>query len=48
MHVHTSHWPYDIHLLRCAHGNEHVGTHDVVRDTFVAIAQDSSFHMGQD
>jgi hypothetical protein len=23
-----------IHLLHCAHGNEHIGTHDVVHDTF--------------
>ncbi len=34
-----------IHLLRCAHGNEHTGTHDVVRDTFVVIAWDVGFHM---
>jgi hypothetical protein len=36
----------DIHLLHCAHGNEHMGTHDAVCDTFVAIAQDVGFHVG--
>jgi len=35
-----------IHLLRCAHGNEHIGTHDAIRNTFVAIARDSGFHVG--
>jgi len=35
-----------IHLLRCVHGNEHVGTHDAIRDTFIAIALDVGFHMG--
>jgi hypothetical protein len=24
-----------IHLLHYAHGNEHMGTHDVIRDTWV-------------
>ncbi len=38
--------PMGIHLLRCAHGNECMGTHDVVCDTFVAIAWDASFHVG--
>jgi hypothetical protein len=37
----------DIKYLRCAHGNEHTGTHDVVHDTFVSIARDANFHVGQ-
>jgi hypothetical protein len=37
-----------IHLLRYAHGNEHIRTHDVIHDTFVAIAWDVSFHMGRE
>jgi hypothetical protein len=45
--MHTSHRPMGIHLLCCAHGNECIGTHDVIHDTFVAIAQDSGFHVGQ-
>jgi len=36
-----------IHLLRCVHGNEHMGTHDVVHDTFVAIMRDVGFHVGE-
>jgi len=35
-----------IHFLRCVHGNEHIGTHDAIRDTFIAIALDVGFHMG--
>jgi len=35
-----------IHLLCCAHANKRIWTHDVVHDTFVAIAQDVGFHMG--
>jgi hypothetical protein len=35
-----------VHLLCHAHGNEHMGTHDVVCDTFDVIAQDFSFHVG--
>jgi len=45
--VHTSH-PMGIHLLHCTHGNEHIGTQDVICDTFATIAQDASFHMGQE
>jgi hypothetical protein len=37
-----------IHFLRCAHGNECTKTHDAIRDTFVAIVQDASFHMGRE
>jgi hypothetical protein len=37
-----------IHLLHCTHDNEHTKTHDVVRDTFVAIAWDVDFHVGQE
>ncbi len=36
-----------IHFLRCAHRNECMGTHEVVYDTFVAIAWDVGFHVGQ-
>jgi hypothetical protein len=25
------------HLLCCAHGNEHIGIHDAIHDTFVTI-----------
>jgi hypothetical protein len=38
--------PMGIHLLHCAHGNERMGTHDAVCNTFVAIAQDVGFHVG--
>jgi hypothetical protein len=27
--------------------HEHIGIHDVVRDTFAAIVQDVNFHVGQ-
>ncbi len=37
-----------IHLLLCAHGNEHIRTHDAICDTFAAITQDVSFHMGRE
>jgi hypothetical protein len=36
-----------IHLLRYVHGNKHIGTHDVVRDTFATIVWDVGCHMGQ-
>jgi hypothetical protein len=36
-----------IHLLYCAHGNEHIETHHAVCDTFVAIVWDVGFHMEQ-
>jgi hypothetical protein len=36
-----------IHLLHCVHGNEHIRTHDVIHDTFVAIVQTAGFHVGQ-
>jgi hypothetical protein len=39
--------PMGIHLLHCTHGNEQTTTHDVVRDTFAAIAQNVGFHMGR-
>jgi len=29
--------PIGIHLLHCTHGNEHTRTHDVIRDTILAI-----------
>jgi hypothetical protein len=37
-----------IHLLCCAHNNEHTRTHDVFCDIFLAIARDVGFHMGQE
>jgi len=37
-----------IHLLRFVHGNEYIGTHDVICDIFVAIAWDATFHVGQE
>jgi hypothetical protein len=46
MRVHTSHWPYVIHFLHFAHGNEHTKTHNVICDTFATIAQDADFHVG--
>jgi hypothetical protein len=36
-----------IHFLCCVHGNEHIGTHDVVPNTFDAIVQNVGFHMGR-
>jgi hypothetical protein len=36
-----------IHLLYYVHGNERMGTHDVVCNTFVTIARDVGFHVGQ-
>jgi hypothetical protein len=35
-----------IHFLLCVHGNKRIGTHDVIHDTFVAIAWDAGFHLG--
>ncbi len=37
----------DIHLLCCTHSNKCTRTHDVIHNTFVAIAQDVGFHVGQ-
>jgi hypothetical protein len=37
-----------IHLLHCVHGNERTKTHDVICDTFAAIAQNVNFHMWQE
>jgi hypothetical protein len=37
-----------IHLLRFVHGNECIGTHDVICDIFVAIAWDVGFHVGRE
>jgi hypothetical protein len=34
-----------IHFLPCAHGNKCIKIHDVIRDTFVTIVQDASFHV---
>jgi hypothetical protein len=36
-----------IHFLHCGHGNECTRTHDVICNTFVTIAQDANFYMGQ-
>jgi hypothetical protein len=35
-----------IHLLHSAHGNECMGTHDVVHHIFAFVVWDASFHMG--
>jgi hypothetical protein len=35
-----------VHLLRCAHGNENMGTQDVIHDTFATTAWDVNFHLG--
>jgi hypothetical protein len=40
--------PTSIHLLCYAHGNKCIGTHDVVHDIFIVIAQDVKFHVGQE
>jgi len=40
--------PMGINFLCYVHGNEHIGTHDVICNTFVVIAQDACFHMGQE
>jgi len=37
-----------IHLLHCAHGNEHKGTHDVIHNSFATIARNANSHMGQE
>jgi hypothetical protein len=34
-----------IHLLCCAHGNNCIGTHDAIRNTFATIARDVGFHV---
>jgi hypothetical protein len=39
--------PMGIHLLCCAHGNERIRTHNAICDTFVAITQNVSFHVGR-
>jgi len=39
--------PMGIHLLCYAHGNKCTGTHDVIHNTFVAIARDARLHVGQ-
>jgi hypothetical protein len=40
--------PMDIHFLCCAHGNECMGTHNAIHNTFVAIVQDVSLYVGQE
>jgi hypothetical protein len=36
-----------IHFLCYAQGNEHIGTHDAIHDTFATIVQDVGFHRGE-
>jgi hypothetical protein len=36
-----------IHLLCCVHGNECTRIHDPIHNTFVAIAGNVGFHVGQ-
>jgi hypothetical protein len=38
--------PMSIHFLHRVHDNKHIRTHDIIHDTFVAIAWDDGFHMG--
>jgi hypothetical protein len=37
-----------IHFLRCIHGNECIGTHDALHDTFATIAWDVGCHVRQE
>jgi hypothetical protein len=46
MYVHTSRWPYGYPPFHYAHGNKHMGTHDIIRGTFATIVQNVNFHMG--
>jgi len=39
--------PMGIHFLCYAQGNEHIGTHDAIHDTFATIVQDVGFHRGE-
>jgi len=34
-----------IHLCHCAHGEEHTGTHDAVRNSFASITKDVGFYI---
>jgi hypothetical protein len=34
-------------ILCCTHGNQHTWTHDTIRGTFVAMAWNVNFHVGQ-
>jgi hypothetical protein len=36
-----------IHLLHCAYGNEHMGTHGVVWNNFIIIVWNVNFHISQ-
>ncbi len=40
--------PMGIHFLCCAHGNECMGTHDAIHNTFVIIVWDVGLYMGQE
>jgi hypothetical protein len=40
--------PMGIHFLCCAQGNECIGTHDAICDTFSIIVWDACFHVGQE
>jgi hypothetical protein len=40
--------PMSVHLLCCAHGNECMGTHDAIHNTFVAIVQNVGLYVGQE
>jgi len=40
--------PISIYFLCCVHSNEHIETHDAIRDTFIIIVQNISFHVGQE
>jgi len=36
----------NIHLLCCAHNNEHIRTHDAIHNTFATIVWNVGFHVG--
>jgi len=40
--------PMGIHFLCCAHGNECMGTHDAIHNTFVIIVWDVGLYIGQE
>jgi hypothetical protein len=47
MHAHKPINPMVIHFLYCIYGNDHIGTHNVIQNTFIAIARNVGFHVGQ-
>jgi len=39
--------PIEIHLFRCAHGEESMASHGAVWDTFASIVIDAGFHVAR-